>query len=425
LKPSAQANRSSLLAKRARLVAALEKLLRKQKVSMGLEPRVSFAKTVRKYLAGVSPCVREAGGKVGLYEGSTLKVRFAKRIGSESAFGMAYLNTGTKLARLIKFSTKVMAKTDAHAQEIELLRKMSSLAERGLSPNMPLLYKAGEACDAPCDSRDSESMRLFRSPYYVVVNELADGDLIHWFSQKRSVVECESVIMQIVLAVHAFHGLGYAHNDCHLGNFLYHKVAPGGYWRYNIRISGEKKPLPLFVPNTGTLVVLWDPGMATPLRADNSGGNDDYRRPLELIANVHRLYKPPKHPATRPIPTHLRDDLVGIVDMLKAWIDDPSQTIMQLIAHSVLDGEMFPSILAVERVKLPRRRVSRRGSKIVLTKVREGGRTVEESRTVAPRSLMGKIVPVRGYNLVQRPKIRKLPRGITIRRRGRRRSREG
>lgn len=386
---------------------------------------MAFARAVRKYLVGTEPCVRKEDGQLGLYDGEgNLKVRFAKRIGTESAFGMAYLNTGKgiwkrsggkkRAARFITFSTKVMAKSDAHAQEIDLLKKMSRLAEKGLSPNMPLLYKATEACEVPCDSCDPEVERLFRSPYYVVVNELADGDLIQWFAQSHTEAEYESVIMQVLLAVRAFHGLGYAHNDCHLGNFLYHKVAPGGYWRYNIHIPGEPKPTPLFVPNLGTLVVMWDPGLATPLKADRTGANDDYIRPLELITNVHNYYKPPRYPATRALPIHLHDTLRGTVDMLKAWSDDPSETVIQLVANSISSGEAFRNILVGERVRVPRRRISKRGSKVVLTKVKEGGRTVEVSKTVAPRSLMGKIVPVRGYNLLQPPK---LPRGITVRRR--------
>jgi len=431
-KPS-KASKPAKRSGRSALVSAINKLLAKRKSS--LESRVAFARAVRKYLVGTENCVRKEDGQLGLYDGEgNLKVRFAKRIGSESAFGMAYLNTGKgiwrrsggkkRAARFITFSSKVMAKSDAHAQEIGLLKKMSALAEKGLSPNMPLLYKATEACEVPCDSCDSEAMRLFRSPYYVVVNELADGDLIHWFTTAHTEAEYESVIMQVLLAVRAFHGLGYAHNDCHLGNFLYHKVPPGGYWRYNIHIPGEPRPTSLFVPNRGTLVVLWDPGLATPLRADNSGGNDDYIRPLELIAGVHKYYKPPRHPATHALPAHLFDSLSATVDMLKAWADDPSDTVLQLVTNSILEGESFRNILVGQRLRAAKRRVSRRGSKVVLTKVRERGRTVQESRTVAPRSLMGKIVPVRGYNLVQKPKARKLPRGITVRKHARTRSRE-
>jgi hypothetical protein len=408
---SGSPRRASIQAKRVRLAAALQRLLRKRKLS--LESRVSFAKIVRKYLVGIKSCVHKDGGRIGLHdEAGNLRVRFAKRIGTESAFGMAYLNTGTKLARLIKFSSKVMSKSEEHAQEIELLKKMSSLAEKGLSPNMPLLYRATD-CDVPCDACDPASERLFRSPYYVVVNELADGDLINWFKDKHTGIEYESVVMQVMLAVRAFHGLGYAHNDCHLGNFLYHKVAPGGYWRYNIQIAGESKPLSLFVPNTGTLVVMWDPGLATPLSATRTG-YDDYIRPLQLIASVQKYYKPPRHPATQPITRDLRDDLIGIVEELKPYANKSSATIMQYMAHKIQDEEIFPEILAGERVKVPRRRISKRGSKIVLTKFREGGRTVEVSKTVAPKSLMGKIVPIRGYNLIRPPK---LPRGITVRRR--------
>ena len=44
------------------------------------------------------------------------------------------------------------------------------------------------------------------------------------------------------------------HNDAHWGNFLYHKVKPGGYFHYNI--FGQD----YYIENYGFLWIIWDYG---------------------------------------------------------------------------------------------------------------------------------------------------------------------
>ena len=80
-----------------------------------------------------------------------------------------------------------------------------------------------------------------------------------YFLEKEvhSSIEYESVIFQIFIALHTFHiQTDHVHNDAHLGNFLYHKITKGGYWHYKYNDTD------IYVPNTGYLVVIWDPGLA-------------------------------------------------------------------------------------------------------------------------------------------------------------------
>jgi predicted unusual protein kinase regulating ubiquinone biosynthesis (AarF/ABC1/UbiB family) len=41
--------------------------------------------------------------------------------------------------------------------------------------------------------------------------------------------------------------MGFYHNDLHLGNFLIHKVKPGGFWHYKI------SDIDIYVKNMGYL----------------------------------------------------------------------------------------------------------------------------------------------------------------------------
>jgi phosphatidate cytidylyltransferase len=45
------------------------------------------------------------------------------------------------------------------------------------------------------------------------------------------------------------------HNDCHTGNFLFHKIKPGGYFHYNIF------GIDYYLENLGYLWVIWDFGL--------------------------------------------------------------------------------------------------------------------------------------------------------------------
>jgi hypothetical protein len=45
------------------------------------------------------------------------------------------------------------------------------------------------------------------------------------------------------------------HNDCHSGNFLFHKIKPGGYFHYNIF------GIDYYLENLGYLWVIWDFGL--------------------------------------------------------------------------------------------------------------------------------------------------------------------
>jgi hypothetical protein len=90
-------------------------------------------------------------------------------------------------------------------------------------------------------------------------------------------------------------------------------VTPGGYWHYRIQENytdpvDKQKVADLYVPNNGYLVVLWDPGLAKPIK--------DNFKPIEFTDNdFYRIFTVLKNMGTdnlsnpkRPvytIPTHI------------------------------------------------------------------------------------------------------------------------
>jgi hypothetical protein len=182
---------------------------------------------------------------------------------------------------------------------------MSLFVEKGECPNMPVTYKA-ITCNTRCELIARPELLERCNGYNVVINELANSDFRTWLINKLpeslppqpikptrasarpsrarastipsrasavtipvtikhasgidNGIEYESLLIQMMLSIYCFHGLGYIHKDCHMGNFLIHKVDPGGHWWYNV--GGYD----LYVPNVGYLLVLWDPGQAEEMK---------------------------------------------------------------------------------------------------------------------------------------------------------------
>lgn len=273
----------SLSHKRKNLIRVLKKhiapVLNK---ADSIENRIKLHRILQTHLKNLKQCIEVKNSKVVISDGDKDVITFDKRIGSDSAYGIAYMNMGLGFARLLKFSCKLMdSYREEHKQEVSILDKLSKIVEKGMFPNFPMTYKVLECYDK-CKSKDCPLVAK-KNSYYVVINELANSDLENWFKTKHSIEQYESVIAQLVLAIEYYHRLGYVHNDMHLGNALIHAVTPGGYWHYRL---GKKD---IYVPNNGHLLVLWDFGLSV----KNGNSAIDFYRPIALMGHMdkHENYK--------------------------------------------------------------------------------------------------------------------------------------
>jgi hypothetical protein len=246
--------------------------------------RIEFYKIMQDYLQNLQPCLQTVNGKLVLVKDKNEPVvKFNKQIGSKSRYGMAYMNLGKGFGKLLKFSCKLMSdKVPGHAQEVKILKHMSDAVIQGKTPNMPITYLSMH-CNKPCKTTTVHCPDVTReSGYFVVINELASMDLETFLKKSHTSKTYESILFQVILSLYSFHRqIGYSHNDAHLGNYLIHEITPGGFWRY--KINGKE----VYVPNVGYLVVLWDPGMATPVIPRNL--IEDYHRTLGLVKVLGEL----------------------------------------------------------------------------------------------------------------------------------------
>jgi predicted unusual protein kinase regulating ubiquinone biosynthesis (AarF/ABC1/UbiB family) len=125
--------------------------------------------------------------------------------------------------------------------------------------------------------------------YFINVNELANGDLQEFMLKEYdNYKKVNNALAQIYIAILSFHSIGYTHNDAHWGNFLYHKVKPGGYIKYVI--NGYD----VYLENLGYLWVIWDYGQTTIL--DNLNifiTLDDYMKVIYAFNNkIHDGWVP-------------------------------------------------------------------------------------------------------------------------------------
>jgi chemotaxis protein histidine kinase CheA len=349
---ASQIKRHSQLEKKMnikRLTKALKNVLAPiLKKNDTLENRVHFSVIMRKYLSNLhlKPCMQERSSKLVIVDKHEKVIfKFTRRIGSDSKFGVAYSNTGTALSNLLKFSCKIMSsEAENNNAEIVFLEKMNDLVINGICPNMPLLYKT-LSCERPCGKPPNvlkECPKIAqRKNYFIVMNELATNDVTNFLKKKQHLnATYQSIIMQMIMAIYAFHNIEYynkkyIHNDCHLGNFLVHKINPGGYWKYEILVNNRKRTI--YIPNTGYQIVLWDPGLIA--KYDGYNYKDDYFRCMNLLLVCETTYA-----GTHPLQKELK---IALGEMLNTLDNNEisESKMIDLIFSSITQKKIkFPNI---------------------------------------------------------------------------------
>ena len=83
-------------------------------------------------------------------------------------------------------------------------------------------------------------------------------------SKKQTTTFMKNAIIQIFFSISNFsHYTGFTHKDSHWGNFLYHKIEPGGYFYY--KVNG----IDVYLENIGFIWIIWDFGFAKKIKSDN------------------------------------------------------------------------------------------------------------------------------------------------------------
>jgi hypothetical protein len=205
-------------------------------------------------------------------------IKIVKKFGTESKNGSIYLSKGANGGELLRFASKIMPQTKDNKNEIKILKEVTKIVSSNTNPHFPLMYY-----NYSCSVLDNNNLPevVTNKRYFINVNELANGDLQDFMLKEYdNYKKVNNALAQIYIAILSFHSIGYTHNDAHWGNFLYHKVKPGGYIKYVI--NGYD----VYLENLGYLWVIWDYGQTTIL--DNLNifiTLDDYMKVIYAFNN--------------------------------------------------------------------------------------------------------------------------------------------
>ena len=240
------------------------------------------------------------------------KIILDKQIGSKSVYGIVYLahyqsniNNQNNLNKLNKFAIKVINYSKNNEIEYKVLKEVTKQVILFKCPHFPITYGLIK-CDnkkirskydisivneiALSDINKSKNYPdLIRNniSLYYQINELASGDYnkyrVYYCNNEKQLLNS---IAQIYISIMFFHKhINAFHNDAHSGNFLYHKIKPGGYFHYNI--YGQD----FYLENIGYLWVIWDFGLIEPFsnsKLINKNKFGQYKKKLNISTDFIR-----------------------------------------------------------------------------------------------------------------------------------------
>jgi hypothetical protein len=193
------------------------------------------------------------------------------QIGTPSKYGVIYKASVRNLSAntLLPMAAKLMPNDSDNKKEVELNVAISyHILKPQISRHFLLCYKSFH-----CRKLSTRlPSKIHATDYYVTLNELASGDVhslcikknnFGSFSYNTSFLNDSplllNIIYQCLLSIATFHKMGWVHQDCHLGNFLYHKTTDTqGYYHYVI--LGKD----YYLKNCGYTMMIYDFGHAQP-----------------------------------------------------------------------------------------------------------------------------------------------------------------
>ena len=253
-----------------------------------LEKRLQYFKYVRSFVRGIdkNSCIKakefkDKQNKV--VKGYTIDniIDLEKKIGTESSYGVIYRTSIKNMLGRSPIASKLMNISKDNYKEIQINTNITNnILRNSLSRHFLLTYKAFE-CNKP--GLHLPNIIANASKYYICLNELAHGDLANLCENMDFMSNNELIVniaTQCILSIATFHRLGYTHNDCHWGNFLYHITEDvTGYYHY--KVYGKD----LYLKNCGYTMMIYDFGYAEKSKYSMIETCNDYMRPMHAFIN--------------------------------------------------------------------------------------------------------------------------------------------
>jgi hypothetical protein len=261
-------NKVSSLKKTDDAANKIKKFIKRRVVQRAetLQNRISYYNAVQYYLKDVKDnyrclqpiTIQSNGILLDGFEIEQTDIRLIRKIGSKSEYGVIYRTGGKNV--LLSIASKLMPVNTTNTQEIHINTKVANLVLNNLSRHFLLSYKTFQ-CNQ-ISKRPYLPPLLKKGQYFVALNELAHGDLQSLCTEQDFLSDNDTVFnvaIQVMFSVLTFHMTGYSHNDCHWGNFLYHRnKTVNGYYHYIV--NGKN----IYLKSCKYNMMIYDFGFARP-----------------------------------------------------------------------------------------------------------------------------------------------------------------
>ena len=295
-----------------------------KRTSINIIDRINYYIIIKRYLLSIKE--KNNCMKLYNYDPITKKIIYKigkniildKEIGTQGGHGIVYLSHfksnikyGTKFDRLNKFAVKITNQGKENKNELEILKELTKKVMEFKCPHFPINYGSLKCINNVNDNVNVNVNDNENDDYSIVkdmqnnnknfpklinknkklliqINELAAGDLNDYLKDHKDIM---NTYVQIFLSILFFNiCINAFHADIHIGNFLYHKIKPGGYLHYNI--YGKD----YYLENQGYLWVVWDFGLIEPFQNskeinNNKFGNIYTEEPITYdYNNIFRMF---------------------------------------------------------------------------------------------------------------------------------------
>ena len=211
-------------------------------------------------------------------------VFLTKKFGSISKYGYIYIASIKNEIGKYPIASKIMINNSVNIFEANTNLKITDkIVKTMISRHFIFTYKV-----IVCDKITNKNIPdiIINKKYYVLLNELARGDLKQLCSNKVFLKNDNllyNVFIQIILSISTFHHLGFIHGDCHWGNFLYqinYETNKNSYHHYNI--YGKN----YYLKSCEYTMFIYDFGFAKKIKSVNTTYiEEDYVRIINAFRN--------------------------------------------------------------------------------------------------------------------------------------------
>lgn len=177
--------------------------------------------------------------------------KVVSRLGDSGKYGEIYLISSMYKKKPLDAAIKIMPINRHNKDEVDYYTHFNKIVISSQNPHYPLVFHSRVCNNCPFHDRPKDSC-------YMLMKEVADGDLKNWLKRKHPSEAYMSFWAQLCISGFALEQHNMVHDDLHWGNVLYHKVpkAKGKYMHYTVGSHN------VYIKIHGEHWVLWDFGLS-------------------------------------------------------------------------------------------------------------------------------------------------------------------